>query len=159
MATTTPNLNLVKPDLTDFADIRVLNRNMDILDENVQRALDRLTVVDSWYTEDTNGEGPLYWVKYGDGRLEQGILLVNNLEIASNIMMPVTFPTPFIDARYSVTTTLYGDRENPGDPSMLNNKIDMPSYVQKEGKTTTGCYVSRCGINLGLYVVCSGRWK
>lgn len=32
MATTTTNLKLVKPDLTDFADIRVLNGNMDILD-------------------------------------------------------------------------------------------------------------------------------
>lgn len=35
MATNTPNLNLVKPDLTDFADIRVLNKNMDILDNAV----------------------------------------------------------------------------------------------------------------------------
>lgn len=35
MATNTPKLNLVKPELNDFADIRVLNRNMDILDEAV----------------------------------------------------------------------------------------------------------------------------
>lgn len=35
MATNTPNLNLVKPDLTDFADIRVLNGNMDIIDNAV----------------------------------------------------------------------------------------------------------------------------
>lgn len=35
MATNTPNLNLVKPDLTDFADIRVLNRNMDIIDNAI----------------------------------------------------------------------------------------------------------------------------
>ena len=35
MATNTPNLNLVKPDLTDYADIRVLNNNMDILDKEV----------------------------------------------------------------------------------------------------------------------------
>lgn len=33
MATNTPNLNLVKPEMSDYADIRVLNNNMDILDE------------------------------------------------------------------------------------------------------------------------------
>lgn len=35
MATNTPKLNLVKPDMADFADIRVLNQNMDILDREV----------------------------------------------------------------------------------------------------------------------------
>lgn len=35
MATNTPKLNLVKPELSDFADIRVLNQNMDILDREV----------------------------------------------------------------------------------------------------------------------------
>lgn len=35
MATNTPKLNLVKPDMADFADIRVLNGNMDILDREV----------------------------------------------------------------------------------------------------------------------------
>ena len=35
MATNTPKLNLVKPDMADFADIRVLNQNMDILDKEV----------------------------------------------------------------------------------------------------------------------------
>lgn len=32
MATKTTNYNLTKPDLTDWADIRVLNNNMDIID-------------------------------------------------------------------------------------------------------------------------------
>lgn len=41
MAQQTTNLNLTKPDLTDFADIRVLNNNFDILDEKVQEALDK----------------------------------------------------------------------------------------------------------------------
>lgn len=35
MATNTPKLNLVKPDMADYADIRVLNQNMDILDREV----------------------------------------------------------------------------------------------------------------------------
>ena len=33
MATNTPNLNLVKPEMSDYADIRVLNGNMDIIDK------------------------------------------------------------------------------------------------------------------------------
>lgn len=39
MATNTPNYNLVKPELNDFADIRVINGNMDIID-NVLGELD-----------------------------------------------------------------------------------------------------------------------
>lgn len=33
MATNTTKLNLVKPELSDYADIRVLNGNMDIIDK------------------------------------------------------------------------------------------------------------------------------
>lgn len=40
MATKTPNFNLVKPDLTDFADIRVLNSNMDIIDTQLKEIKD-----------------------------------------------------------------------------------------------------------------------
>lgn len=35
MATNTPKLNLVKPEMSDYADIRVLNKNMDILDNAI----------------------------------------------------------------------------------------------------------------------------
>lgn len=35
MATNTPKLNLVKPEMSDYADVRVLNKNMDILDDAV----------------------------------------------------------------------------------------------------------------------------
>lgn len=35
MATNTPNLNLVKPEMADYADIRVLNGNMDIIDNEL----------------------------------------------------------------------------------------------------------------------------
>lgn len=37
MATNTPNLNLVKPEMSDYADIRVLNGNMDILDKESEK--------------------------------------------------------------------------------------------------------------------------
>lgn len=49
MATTTTNLKLVKPDLTDFADIRVLNQNMDTLDA----AISDLTYIKDVTTTDT----------------------------------------------------------------------------------------------------------
>lgn len=36
MATKTPNYNLTKPDMTDYADIRVINANMDIIDSELK---------------------------------------------------------------------------------------------------------------------------
>lgn len=36
MATKTPNYNLIKPDMTDYADIRVINTNMDIIDSELK---------------------------------------------------------------------------------------------------------------------------
>lgn len=40
MATKTTNYNLTKPDLTDWADIRVLNNNMDIIDSTMKAISD-----------------------------------------------------------------------------------------------------------------------
>lgn len=42
MATKTANYNLTKPDLTDWADIRVLNANMDIIDNEMKAISDRV---------------------------------------------------------------------------------------------------------------------
>ena len=39
MATNTPNLNLVKPEMSDYADIRVLNKNMDIIDTAINEIM------------------------------------------------------------------------------------------------------------------------
>ena len=54
MATNTPNLNLVKPEMSDYADIRVLNNNMDILDisvstnkTNITKVSDRVTALEN----------------------------------------------------------------------------------------------------------------
>ena len=46
MATNTPNYNLTKPDLEDFADIRVLNANMDIIDNALKTAQDTAENID-----------------------------------------------------------------------------------------------------------------
>ena len=43
MATKTKNYNLIKPDLTDDADIRVINGNMDVLDNNLKQVSDSVT--------------------------------------------------------------------------------------------------------------------
>lgn len=43
MATKTTNYNLIKPDLTDDADIRVINGNMDVLDNNLKQVSDSVT--------------------------------------------------------------------------------------------------------------------
>ena len=40
MATKTTNYNLTKPDMTDYADIRVLNANMDIIDAEMKTISD-----------------------------------------------------------------------------------------------------------------------
>ena len=40
MATKTTNYNLTKPDMTDYADIRVLNTNMDIIDNAMKTISD-----------------------------------------------------------------------------------------------------------------------
>lgn len=40
MATKTTNYNLTKPDMTDYADIRVLNANMDIIDSAMKTIAD-----------------------------------------------------------------------------------------------------------------------
>lgn len=45
MATKTPNYNLAKPDLEDFADIRVLNANMDIIDAELKKLKDQITAL------------------------------------------------------------------------------------------------------------------
>lgn len=40
MATKTTNYNLIKPDMTDYADIRVINTNMDIIDSAMKSISD-----------------------------------------------------------------------------------------------------------------------
>lgn len=106
MATKTPNYNLVKPDLNDFADIRVLNGNMDIIDEQLKKASEvdlsnyatkqELTNYIPLTGGDITGEltiqehqikyiidswysedGLQYWIKYSDGELVQRLYYDN----------------------------------------------------------------------------------
>lgn len=196
MATNTPNLNLVKPDMSDFADIRVLNGNMDILDnevggldyvKNVVKSDSGLTftkkdnteiqvplnympttggnftgditvqnghvvyIVDSWYSDDNLQ----YWIKYSNGRLEQGGLFTSTK--TTDTLITITFNTPFSDDNYFVFATLYGDRLFH-NADVYNTDIDRPPYVHQK-KTATNCIIAREDKTFGLYVVVIGRWK
>lgn len=42
MSTTTPNLGLVKPELTDMADITAMNANWDKIDEEVTKQASKI---------------------------------------------------------------------------------------------------------------------
>lgn len=84
MATNTPKLNLVKPDMADFADIRVLNQNMDILDREVG-GLDYVKNVvksDSGLTftkkDDTEIQVPLNYMSTTGGNFTGDITVQDN---------------------------------------------------------------------------------
>ena len=106
MATNTPNYNLVKPELNDFADIRVINGNMDIIDAQLKKASDidlsnyvtkpelnnylpltggnitgELTIQEKSIMTIVDSwyseDGLQYWIKYSDGRLEQRLYFDN----------------------------------------------------------------------------------
>lgn len=84
MATNTPNLNLVKPEMADYADIRVLNKNMDILDnavggldyvKNVTKSDEGLTFTKK---DDTQIKVPLDYMKIAGGNFTGDITIKNN---------------------------------------------------------------------------------
>lgn len=84
MATNTPKLNLVKPDMADFADIRVLNQNMDILDrevggldyvKNVVKSDEGLTFTKK---DDTEIQVPLNYLPITGGNLTGDITIKDN---------------------------------------------------------------------------------
>lgn len=84
MATNTPNLNLVKPEMADYADIRVLNGNMDILDrevggldyvKNVVKSEEGLTFTKK---DDTQINVPLDYMKIAGGNFTGNITVLNN---------------------------------------------------------------------------------
>lgn len=84
MATNTPKLNLVKPEMSDFADIRVLNQNMDILDREVGRLDYVKNVVKSdtglTFTKKDNSEieVPLNYMPVTGGNFMDDITIKNN---------------------------------------------------------------------------------
>lgn len=127
MATNTPNYNLVKPELNDFADIRVLNGNMDIIDAQLKKAMDidlsnyatkpelnnylpltggnlsgDITIKnnDIDYVIEHIEQGRSYYDKYKSGKLVQ-VIYKDRTTISGGITVDtLTFLTPFIDEKY-----------------------------------------------------------
>lgn len=128
MATNTPNYNLVKPELNDFADIRVLNGNMDIIDAQLKKASDidlsnyatkpelknylpltggnlsgDITIKnnDIDYVIEHIESGRSYYDKYKSGKLVQVIYKDRTGAGVTGINVDtLTFLTPFIDEKY-----------------------------------------------------------
>lgn len=128
MATNTPNYNLVKPELNDFADIRVLNGNMDIIDAQLKKAMD-IDLSNYATKPELNNYLPLtggnlsgditiknndidyviehveqdrsYYDKYKSGKLVQVIYKDRTtLGVTGINVDTLTFLTPFIDEKY-----------------------------------------------------------
>lgn len=128
MATNTPNYNLVKPELNDFADIRVLNGNMDIIDAQLKKASD-IDLSNYATKPELNNYLPLtggnlsgditiknndidyviehvkldrsYYDKYKSGKLVQVIYKDRTDSGVTGINVDtLTFLTPFIDEKY-----------------------------------------------------------
>ena len=129
MATNTPNYNLVKPELNDFADIRVINGNMDIIDAQLKKASDidlsnyatkpelknylpltggnltgdisiKNNAVD--YVIERVEQGRSFYEKYNSGKLVQ-VIYLSRPTISSGINKDtINFLTPFIDMSYLV---------------------------------------------------------
>lgn len=128
MATNTPNYNLVKPELNDFADIRVLNGNMDIIDAQLKKASD-IDLSNYATKPELNNYLPLtggnlsgditiknndidyiiehveqdrsYYDKYKSGKLVQVIYKDRTTVGVTGINVDtLTFLTPFIDETY-----------------------------------------------------------
>lgn len=128
MATNTPNYNLVKPELNDFADIRVLNGNMDIIDAQLKKASDidlsnyatkpelnnylpltggnlsgDITIKnnDIDYVIEHVESGRSYYDKYKSGKLVQIIYKDRTSVGVTGVNVDtLTFLTPFIDEAY-----------------------------------------------------------
>lgn len=129
MATNTPNYNLVKPELNDFADIRVLNGNMDIIDAQLKKASNidlsnyatkpelknylpltggnltgdisiKNNAVD--YVIERVEQERSFYEKYNSGKLVQ-VIYLSRPTISGGINKDtINFLTPFIDMSYLV---------------------------------------------------------
>lgn len=115
MATNTPNLNLVKPEMADYADIRVLNNNMDILDnavggldyvKNVTKSDDGLTFTKK---DDSEIQVPLNYLPITGGNLTGDVTIKNNA---------VVYPVEIIDKREA--TNVFNTTKNENNQKDIN---------------------------------------
>lgn len=175
MAQQTTNLHLTKPDLTDFADIRVLNGNFDILDEKVQECLDKdpdlsglMPKTGGDFTGDitVNGKAPQYElqrliddsnadytltaIKYSNGVLTQ-VIAFKKVSAGPDV---VTFLIPFKDTKNisMATGTISYATDEHKDP--YNDWVWSVANLSTTGATfkASGYYSKPC------YTV-NGYWR
>lgn len=115
MATNTPKLKLVKPEMADYADIRVLNQNMDILDDavgsldyvkNVTKSDEGLTFTKK---DDTEIQVPLNYLPITGGNLTGDITIKDNA---------VVYPVEIIDKREA--TNVFNTTQNENNQKDIN---------------------------------------
>lgn len=185
MAQQTTNLHLTKPDLTDFADVRVLNQNFDILDEKVQEALDKdpdlsglmpksggnftgdITIQDHAvdYVIERQEQDRSYYEKYKSGKLVQ-VIYLSRPTISSGINKDtINFLTPFTDMSYLVwlsyeinVTSRYGWQNSALNPTSAGAGANGNTEPRWGDRSTTFVTVT-ADTQTDIIVYCIGRWK
>lgn len=182
MAQQTTNLHLTKPDLTDFADVRVLNQNFDILDEKVQEALDKdpdlsglmpksggnftgdITVLEKPVVSiietitDDNG----YCIKYSNGYMEQHY----RVRPTTAQFYTLNFLAPFYDTNYIIGTC--GEKQDIGEYGSFVDYVGetlgatQPNKVMTTSSVTLSYHYSWAFGDMNkqkIMVNIWGRWK
>lgn len=160
MATNTPNYNLVKPELNDFADIRVINGNMDIIDAQLKRVSDIDYVIEHVEADRS------YYDKYKSGKLVQVIYKDRTkLDVTGINVDTLTFLTPFIDEKYLAwisyeinVLTRYGWQNSALNPTVAGSGSNGTTEPRWGGRTTTSMSVTVDTLT-DVYAIIVGRWK
>lgn len=185
MAQQTTNLHLTKPDLNDFADVRVLNQNFDILDEKVQEALDKdpdlsglmpksggnftgdITIQDHAvdYVIERVEQGRSYYEKYNSGKLVQVIYLARPTIVSGINKDTINFLTPFTDMLYLVwlsyeinVTNRYGWQNTTLSPTTAGEGANGNTESRWGDRSTTSVTVT-ADTQTDVIAYCIGRWK
>lgn len=164
MATKTTNYNLTKPDMTDYADIRVLNANMDIIDSAMKTISDlaqsgtggdlsgmltingkEVALKTTNKTGTTKGQEASHWKTYlPDGR----VMFKVNVGTQGHVTLPVTMA----NTQYSVIqcdNVLWNMKAEKEDGQLVNRGI--------LNKSTTGFDVY-CTILIGNVTYYYNHW-
>lgn len=183
MATKTPNYNLVKPELNDFADIRVLNGNMDIIDAQLKKASDidlsnyatkselekYMPVKGGNFTGDitVKNVAPMYIIEEGSSELYNAkyIKYSNGTMIQMFFYYPSTTGRPaFIDVNFLQPfiepPIIIGNRDKRSRKADYTRE-DLYNYTYEVAfadVTTTG-FKASVDDGLGASVFVWGRWK
>lgn len=157
MATNTPNLNLVKPEMSDYADIRVLNGNMDILDgaipldyiKSIVKSDDGLVITKK---DDTEIVVPLNYLPITGGNL------TGDLTIMGKPLYRLVHTYTDEQTEYTQVVRQYEDGTQTVN---IHTKIKTPKDIQVTllqpfvDNTTTGTYALDTDV---MYTVDYNDW-